>query len=525
MLQQYQNFSLQEVPFFSSIFLDYIAQKDSLKEFYLHSPQIESFEAILTKKQFPESNRLILQKTFEKQYQDLEKSHQVAENIAALALPHTFTVATAHQPAIFFGELYFVFKTLTTIRLAEVLQKTYPQFRFVPVFCLGSEDHDFAEISHFRLFGKTYQWQQQEQGAVGRMKTTGLERILEEMPEKESIFQKAYQQNTLAKATQYALNAFFGQKGLLVLDADEKELKKLFAPALRKELFEQKTFEIVGQINEKLHHLGYKAQAVPREINLFYLDEQVRKRIVKKDTYFEVLEINKQFSETEIEKELTENPERFSPNALLRPIYQETILPNLAYIGGPGELAYWLQLKEVFADFRSEIAHLQMPVLLPRYFGAILRKNQVEKMQKLQVSFAEIWHEPDQLRKNYVAKHTDKEIDLSQEKKHLETVFEQIRQKAMQVDKSLEASVAAEYQKTLKSVENLEKRIQKAEEKNLEIHISQLLNLHEKLFPENNLQERKDNFLNFYLNNPSFLEDLYSLIHPFEFEFRVLEML
>ncbi len=525
MLSTQQTYSLQEIPFFSSIFLDYVLEKDPLKEFYSLKPALENFTKALSSKIFPQENRLVLQDVFQRQYQTLNKSQQVTKNIQALSQANTFAVTTAHQPSIFFGELYFIFKTLSTIRLAEVLQAKYPEFRFVPIFWLGSEDHDFAEISHFRLFGKTYHWQHHEQGAVGRMSPQSLQELLQEMPEKEPIFERAYQQNTLAQATQYALNAFFGEKGLLVLDADDKELKKLFAPIIRNELFAQKTFEIVSQNNDKLNTLGYKAQATPREINLFYLENQLRKRIVRTDTYFEVLDTDKKFSATEIETELQESPEKFSPNALLRPLYQETILPNLAYIGGPGELAYWLQLKEVFSYFASQaIPHLQMPILMPRFFGAILQKNQIEKMQKLHIQFSDLWQEPDLLRKNYVAQHTDKELDLRDEKKNLEAVFEQIKVKAMQIDKSLEGSVAAEWQKTLKSIENIEKRIQKAEERNQETQIAQILALREKVFPENNLQERKDNFLNFHLNYPSFLEDLSQIIQPFQFAFQVLKI-
>lgn len=524
MLLKQEIFSLHTLPFFSSLFLDYISEKNSLKDFYNYSPQIENFEDLLKTKRFPDAHRLVLQEVLWEQYKDTEKSTKVAENIQLLSQSNTFTVTTAHQPSIFFGELYFIFKTLTTIRLAEVLQEKYPEFRFVPVFWLGSEDHDFAEISHFRLFGKQYQWQHHEQGAVGRMNPQSLQAILQEMPEKEAIFQQAYQKNTLAQATIYALNAFFGEKGLLVIDGDSKKLKKLFTPIVQDELFRAKTFEIISQTNEKLKDLGYKTQATPRPINLFYLENQLRKRIVKNEDDFEVLETDKKFSAETLRKEIEEYPEKFSPNALLRPVYQELILPNLAYVGGPGELAYWLQLKEVFQYFSTQIAYLQMPVLLPRYFGAILQKSQIDKMNKLQVHFSDLWQDTNLLRKKYVSEHTEKEINLHQEKINLENVFEEIKLKAKQIDKSLEASVAAEWQKTLKSLENLEKRFQKAEERNQEQQIAQILALKEKIFPENNLQERKDNFLNFYLNYPSFLEELYQSIEPFAFRFEVLAL-
>jgi len=526
MLHLHTTFPLHETPFFSPLFSDYITEKSTLQDFYTHKPHLESFADLLKNKKFPLSYRTILQKTLLKQYQNIPLSPQAETNIRLLGQENTFTVTTAHQPSIFFGELYFVFKTLSTIRLAEILKKTYPSYHFVPIFWLGSEDHDFAEISHFRLFGKTYHWQHHQQGAVGRMNPQSLQNIFREIPEKIPIFAEAYQKPTLSEATRYALNAFFGEKGLLVVDGDDKALKQLFAPIAEKELFEQKTFEIVSKTNEKLEHLGYKPQVVPRAINLFYLREQLRKRIEKNGNLWQVVETDITFSEDTLRQELAENPEYFSPNVLLRPVYQELVLPNLAYVGGPGELAYWLQLKDVFAFFslELEIEHLQMPMLLPRFFGTILLKSQTEKMKKLQVSFADLWQENDLLRKKYVATHTRNDISLQTEKQQLQTIFEQIKAKAIALDKSLEASVAAEYQKTLKSIEHLEKRFEKAEERNQQTQITQLLNLKEKLFPEGNLQERKDNFLNFYLNYPSFLEDLHAHVQPFEFGFRVLEL-
>jgi bacillithiol biosynthesis cysteine-adding enzyme BshC len=524
MLHLHANFQFQELPFFSSLFTDYISNKSTLQDFYTYPPRLESFIDLLKNKKFPLSYRLVLQKALLRQYQNLPLSPQAETNIRLLGQENTFTVTTAHQPSIFFGELYFVFKTLTIIRLAEVLRETFPEYHFVPVFWLGSEDHDFAEISHFRLFGKTYHWQHHQQGAVGRMNPQSLQKLLHEIPEAIPIFTEAYQKPTLSEATRYALNAFFGEKGLLVVDGDDKALKQLFAPIANKELFEQKTFEIVSKTNEKLEHLGYKPQVVPRAINLFYLREQLRKRIEKNGNLWQVVETDITFSEDTLRQELANNPESFSPNVLLRPVYQELVLPNLAYVGGPGELAYWLQLKDVFAFFSLEIEHLQMPMLLPRFFGSILLKSQTEKIQKLQVSFADLWQETDLLRKKYVATHTRNDISLQTEKQQLQTIFEQIKAKAIALDKSLEASVAAEYQKTLKSIEHLEKRFEKAEERNLQTQITQLLNLKEKLFPEGSLQERKDNFLNFYLNYPSFLEDLHAHIQPFEFGFRVMEL-
>lgn len=521
----FQKTPLNQIPFFSKIFQDYIAQNAVLEPFFQFVPRKETFGKIIAQKQFPQEKRNLLYQIFQEQYERISLYKTEKENIEALLSEKTFTVTTAHQPSIFFGELYFVYKALTTLRLAEFLRALMPAYHFVPIFWLGSEDHDFAEISHFRLFGKTYQWHTEQKGAVGRMKTAEIAEILSVLPEKIPVFETAYTQYpTLAQATRYALHEFFGKKGLLVLDGDDAKLKKALIPVIQNELQEQKTEFFVKDTSLQLTRLGYHAQAQARPINFFYLDEGLRERIERKGDFYEVLHTPLRFSETEILQLTEKNPEKFSPNALLRPIYQELVLPNLAYIGGPGEIAYWLQLKSTFEHFRHLAPHLTMPMLLPRNFALVLTQNQSEKINKLQLSVQDFFQESHTLKKLFLSKLALQEFSLPQEKETILQAFESIKQKTAKIDKTLLSAVEAEEQKTLKSLEHLEKRIQKAEEKKHENELQQVLSLKEKLFPDGALQERKDNFLNFYLNYATFLEDLHQIFEPFSNEFYIIQI-
>lgn len=521
----FQKIPLQETPFFSKIFLDYVNQNPILEPFFQFLPQKETFRQIIAQKQFSAERRETLHKVLQKQYQQISLTEAEKQNIEALLSENTFTLTTAHQPSIFFGELYFVYKTISTILLAEVLQEFLPEYRLVPIFWLGSEDHDFAEISHFRLFGKKYEWHSKQKGAVGKMKTDELAEILSVLPEKIPIFEKAYTQfPTLAQATRYALHEFFGEKGLLVIDGDDEKLKKSLFPIIKSELQEQKTEVLVKDTSLQLTRLGYHAQAQARPINFFYLDESLRERIERKGDFYEVLHTELRFSEKEILGLAEKNPEKFSPNALLRPIYQELVLPNLAYIGGPGEIAYWLQLKSTFEYFKQVEPTLTMPMLLPRNFALVLTQNQCEKLQKLQLSVQDFFQEDSLLKKKFLSKYTQNEFSLLQEQKAISQTFEAIKSKTAEIDKSLLAAVEAEEQKTLKSLEHLEKRIQKAQEKKYEIEVQQMLSLKEKLFPEGILQERKDNFLNFYLNHADFLDNLHQIFEPFSNELYIIQI-
>lgn len=521
---------LQKIPllqlssFFSKIFLDYVAENSVLRAFYCFPPRIESFGQAIVQKKFPIGKRHLLYRVLQKQYRKITLFDAEKQNLDGLLAENTFTVTTAHQPSVFLGELYLVYKAITAVRLAMTLQELYPDYRFVPVFWMGSEDHDFAEISRFRLFGKTYQWHTEQKGAVGRMKTAEISEILSTLPEQIPLFETAYTAfPTLSEATRFLLHSFFGKKGLLVIDGDDTELKKELIPIVQNELQEKPTERLVQETALELTRLGYHVQAQPRNINLFYLGENLRERIEQKADLYTVLHTDLCFTKSEILDLLCYSPEKFSPNALLRPIYQELILPNLAYVGGPSEIAYWLELKTTFEHFRTIVSWLSMPVLLPRNTALILTAKQAERIAKLQLSPQDFFQEEHMLKKQFFLKNVQSTFSLQQERETLEQLFDKIKQKTHNIDKSLLAMVSADRQKVSKIVEHLEKRIQKAYEKKYEVQLQQLLSLKEKLFPEGGLQERKDNFLNFYLNDSAFLDNLHSIFEPFSKEMYVLE--
>ncbi|MEO0333515.1 MAG: bacillithiol biosynthesis BshC, partial [Bacteroidota bacterium] len=267
----------------------------------------------------------------------------------------------------------------------------------------------------------------------------------------------------------------------------------------------------------ELEKIDYKTQVFPREINLFYLRDGSRQRIVEENGKFQVLNTNYTFSEEEILQELEEYPERFSPNVILRPLYQEVILPNLAYIGGPSELSYWLQLKPIFDHYK-----IAFPILMPRNFALVINKTNAKKLQKVEIPIEDLFLDTQSLVKKFVEDNAEANISLKEEKAALAQVFEKIKEKARAVDGSLEGFIGSEANGSFKSLSNIEKRLKKAEEQNQETSVKQLEGLKEKLFPGGSLQERKENFLNFYINNPSFIEELLEVLSPFDFQFHIL---
>ncbi|GAB3731265.1 bacillithiol biosynthesis cysteine-adding enzyme BshC [Spirosoma lituiforme] len=499
---------------FSSLFLDYISHKDSLTPFYGRFPDVAAFEQQIDEKTFDEANRQVLVDALQRQYQSIEHK----PDFSVLLQPNTFTVTTGHQLNIFTGPLYIVYKLITTINLARKLKTAYPSYNFVPVYWMATEDHDFAEINHFSLMGKNYAWQTEQRGAVGRMNPQELKALFSQIPEKLTLFETAYLQNdTLADAARCYIHELFGAEGLVCLDADDAALKRVFAPVMRDELTQQKSGELVQARTKELEKLGYKTVIAPRDINLFYLDDQVRERIERMDDgTYRILHTKVKFSESELLALLDEHPEKFSPNVVLRPLYQETILPNLAYIGGPSEVPYWLQLKSVFEQYKTAF-----PILMPRNFAMYVSSVSARRIRKLGLTPEQLFQDTLVLKREFIETHTRHVLKFDNENRTINKSLDAILHKAQMVDPSLEKAVLAETKRFADAVARLEKKMRRAEERNQETGVRQLLAVKNDLFPNGSLQERSENFLTFYLNDHQFLQKMLSAFDPFNYQMQL----
>ena len=407
--------------------------------------------------------------------------------------------------------------------MARLLNKQYPQYRVVPIFIVGAEDHDFEEINHFHLFNKTITWENEETGAVGMMNTDSLKPVLETLKEVlgnsdtatqiYALIEKAYTQNkTYEKAAIQLTNALFSTYGLVILGMNHPKLKQVFKPHLQKELVERPSKTLVEQTTEELVAAGFSGQAHARDINLFYLKPQMRARIIPENGQYQVLDTNISFSETALLEEVDQHPEHFSPNVVMRPIYQETILPNLAYIGGGGEISYWLERKPQFEHFG-----LNFPMLIRRNSVLWIDKGTHKKMNKLQLKLDDLFMETEALIKQYVQSNTENEVSLSEEKAQLDTLFQAIVAKANDIDPTVAKKAQAEHAKQLKGIEQLEGRLMRAEKQKYETALNQIRGLKDKLFPNHGLQERYDNFLSLYLKyGDSFFDVLVDNLNPLE---------
>ncbi len=509
---QTKTYPLDQIKGFGKLLLNYLAGDSALKPFYGQLPSLASFkEQIDSKKSV---NRSLLVEVLQDQYQGLPNIPQ----LEALADSKTFTVTTGHQLNLFTGPLYVIFKIVSTINLAKQLKKAYPAYHFVPVYWMATEDHDWDEINHLHLFGKKIQWNTDQKGPVGRFDISGLSSLWAELPSDLSIFKESYTgAKSLSDAVRKYMHALFGQEGLVCLDADDARLKRTFIPVMEADLFEHRHLTCINTSNNLLTDLGYSPQIYAREINFFYMLDGLRERIEKHGEVYKVVNQSIQFSAKELQVEIATHPERFSPNVALRPIYQETILPNLAYIGGAAELAYWFQLKGIF-----DLHQTPFPILLPRNFGLIIPPVEASRIEKLAFSIPEIFQDERSLRTQFVDKHSKHALDLGSEQERLSNLMSKIAQKAQAIDETLEASVLAEETRWQKGLERLSKKMRKAEERNQAVGLGQIQAIKQKLFPEGNWQERHTNFLEFLLNYPNLLVDLLATLDPLQFELFVM---
>ena len=516
---------LQKVPFrsthsFTDFFLKYIEHDASLAPFYSQFPEIKNFNELLTNKSsFPESSRKVLVETLQRQYSKIKNQPEpVKKNIQALLDKKTFTVITGHQLNIFTGPLYFIFKIVTVINACKKLKAQYPDFNFVPVYWMASEDHDYEEIKYFRLYGKKYTWETDQKGAVGQFNTKELKNVLEQLPGDVSIFKEAYEKNgLLSDAVRHYVNTLFGNEGLLAIDADERELKKLLQPVMREDIFDHKPNALVEETNGKLRLAGFHPQVNPREINFFYLDKNLRSRIEKKGDGFIVVDTEIKFTKKELEKKITEEPEKFSPNVILRPLYQEMIFPNLAYVGGPSELVYWLELKGVFTHFKTPF-----PALMPRNFAMIVDVATGRKISKTELEIENFFEEKNYLYNHWVTKNSSHDLSLGGFMTTLDQLLANVYERSIKVDSTLGRMTKAETKRMKDGLEKIEKKMLRAEKRAQTDKLRQLDTIKDLLFPNGNLQERTDNFLNFYQQDPDFIKKMLQHFDPFDFQFNVL---
>lgn len=514
--------------FFDSLPVDYVNAKPDLAPFYSVFPSIENCLQIAGSRSSYKPDRKLLVEVISEQYKNagIELSGFTQQNLLSLLDEKTVTVTTGHQLNLFTGPLYFIYKILSTISLAEKLSKR--GVPVVPVYWMASEDHDMEEIRFATIFGQKIEWVTDWTGASGRAKCTGIASALEQLKQKLgalpgadelfSLMSDAYTgSSNLGIAMRKIVHALFQKYGLIILDADDARLKSKFLPVIVDDLTAHSAETLISKVTADLGK-NYNVQVHPRDINLFYLTSDKRERIVLNEGKYQVLDSEKSWSKDEMIEEVKNHPERFSPNVVLRPLYQESILPNIAVIGGPSEIAYWLEYKSTF-DFFG----IPFPVLFLRASLLLIDSPSVERMKKFNILPEQIFDSSDTWIKNYLKSTPELSFSITDSQNILEAEFNRLADEVSRIDASLKSNVEAESQKIKNALKTIEEKVIRARKKKNENEVNQMVKLKEKLFPNNSLQERTENFIPFYLRyGTSFFDELLLHIDPFDQRFIIL---
>lgn len=502
------NIPFEKSGLFTGLIGEYLSDASSLSEFYLFPPAQSSVMAVCQERKSYPINRELLHQVISEQYSGFNVSASTGKNIDLLKSSDTFTITTGHQLNILGGPLYVLSKILSVIKLADQWKIAFPYYNFVPVFWLASEDHDIEEIRKVNVSGKQITWNTEQTGPTGRLSPKDLPNIISDLavsPAIKRVFEEAYLHENISKASRHIANSLFGDLGLVIIDPDDSRLKKSFSEIMERDAFSQINYALVDGTVESLAKLDFNAPVNPRQINLFFLENGFRARIEKYEERFVVVDSDKSFSEKEISDLLKNSPELFSPNVVLRPLYQEFILPNIAYVGGPSEISYWLEFRAMF-----EANDVSFPMLIERDHFLFLPKFYESKINTLGIEVEDLLLNEDSLLEKALS---SKKPSVEHEFALIQKALDSLSEKALAIDSTLQASVEGRRQKIYRQIDSLESKMFRALKKKNEISVSQIKKLREVIFPGGSLQERVENFSGF-ATDLNFVKEVYDKTDP-----------
>lgn len=517
-----------EIPQFSDFDKWYAYPENQKLLLFENPPNLEGIANALKARKEYQIDRNLLADTVAEQYQSL-KIDGKSNEIDSLRAENTFAITCAHQPNVFTGPVFFIYKLLSTIKLAEQCNKVFPEAKFVPILYLGSEDHDVAEINHIHLFGKRIEWPTSGTGAVGRIPCTELEDVKEEIykilgdsvhaDELKALIDSCYSpDNTLAEAITLFLHHLLPQYPFLIFNPDNEKIKNHFIDIIEADILKSESYPLVLEGQEQMAGYGLKTQAYVRPINFFYLGPNFRERIEYLDGKYHVLNRDITFTIDEIKAEIKGHPERFSPNVILRPLLQDLILPTIAFVGGGGELAYWADRRLLFKHF-----NIPFPVLIRRDSVLVLDQNSLKKIEKFHFKISDLLHEEHEIKTKFITFNEAKSVDFEAEREIIKELSIKILQKTGELDPSLNKFTGAELNQFHKIIDNIEAKLVRSLKNQNEVGINQILNVRRKILPDDQLQERHENFMSYYvLKGKSFFEEAYDILNPLDFKMKVL---
>ncbi|MEX0770759.1 MAG: bacillithiol biosynthesis cysteine-adding enzyme BshC [Balneolaceae bacterium] len=502
-------YPFEKLPF-SQLFHDYIHQSDSLSSFFPAHPFDEASAASHANSHEFTGDRDETADLLLNLNQAFGAGKATLDQIEKLRSGNSLAVVTGQQLTIYGGPLFTIYKTLTAIIYARRWEEKLDR-PVVPVFWMADEDHDFEEVSRLGILtDRVYQELQMENGQdhslpAGRYQLgkefAGVRKQLRELlPDSDfsdSLFEsldRHYQdKRTLQDAFGGWMMELFGKYGLILAGSDDPEIKKrTLRPLLKATENHQEVMELLDVQSKKLEGNGFHRQARVQSSNIFYIDEkQRRQKLVFEDSSW-YSGNGHRWSTDELTRNIESTPEQFSPNVFLRPLMQDHLLPTLAYVAGPGETAYYAQMKPLYENMEQ-----RMPMILPRFSLTLIEPAIQRVMKKLPFELSDYARRIEDLESGYIEKidRMDVEEVFADWKNQVHSITREKTDEIGQVDPTLKASVDKAGTIFENELNKLKGKVYRAIKKDEEIQLNRIRRIRHNLFPDSKLQERQVAFI------------------------------
>jgi bacillithiol biosynthesis cysteine-adding enzyme BshC len=490
-------------------------------------------------------HRSILVEVLLEQNQQFGIGEAAINNIYSLADDNTFAIVTGQQVGMLTGPMYTIYKTITTIKLAKHLATIYPDYKFVPIFWLEGEDHDFEEVNKINVLnsdntptcveylpnGKPVT---KNLGAVGEIglddyinmyfdtleKTLGNSEYRQPLIE---LLKSAYFAGTnINQSFALLMNKLFEGEGLVFISSNDKRLKQLLSPLFLKELSEfPRVSQLIIEQSAELED-NYHAQIKTKALNLFHLSKGGRYFIEPREDGFSLKGSKQHFTKDELLEIATNNPELLSPNVALRPICQDTILPTLVYVAGPAEIAYFAQLKKVYRHF-----DLTMPMIYPRASITLVEEKLERMMDKYQLELIEFFEGSDKINRRVIDNISEIKIDdmFAEINVRIADLTNEMRFGLNYIDSTLLGALENTRLKIEQQFSTLKEKVIEAQKRKHETGLRQIAKVVNSILPNKNYQERELNIIHFMNKHGlDFAHSLQSVIEIDQFKHQIIRL-
>ncbi|HLP14724.1 MAG TPA: bacillithiol biosynthesis cysteine-adding enzyme BshC [Bacteroidota bacterium] len=531
---------------FSALYVDYLNNYERVSRFFAGSfTAVADWKRTIEQATARTLDRATLVRVLHEQNRALHCGVRTLANIDLLDNQNTVAVVTGQQLGLFSGPLYTMYKTITVLKLAEKLTADFPGYNFVPVFWLEGEDHDFDEINYVTVLNAQNELQEfkyfvggqpfdKNPGATGAISVDetieplfqSLSAALTPTEFTESVLGmlRGYYKPgaTMMEAFSGLMHRLFEETGLVLLNANAPELKQIMKPVFRKEIeTESDTSKLIISKSVELED-HYHAQIKPKPLNLFMFHKGGRFSLEPSENDYYLKGTRQRFTRDELMAAIDATPELFSPNVALRPICQDLILPTVAYIGGPGEIAYFAQLKPVFEKF-----DIPMPIIYPRATATILEEKINKVLEKYSLTMPELMGDLDSVLQRISEQVAEVKVEdlFSMMNGKIHAAITEGSFGIQQIDPTLKAVVDSTMQKFDQTLKGLKEKTQKAQQQKQEVSLKQIRKAAATLFPNENFQEREFTVLQFMNKyGTDFMKWLMTEIVIDRFEHQVLQL-